>query len=141
MSQPIEELANKEAMIERFKEVVESTKPGQIVMFTFRKPLNEKAAEENKPKPLTIDLISGSIARTLQELLNKSFAENEISKPGYVAMDADGTWYYYSDLPFIEYGNDDFFMYGRNDKTPIELFQIDLGKMPVDWKRSIRYVY
>jgi hypothetical protein len=141
MSQNIEELANKETMIERFKEAVEAAEPGQVVIFTFRKPLNEQAVEESKPKPLTVDLIKGPAAKTLKELFDKSFAENEITEPGYVAMDADGTWYYYKNLPVIQFEDDDFFMFNEGNDRHIELFNINLKEMPVDWRRSIRYVY
>lgn len=130
MSNTEEYCGSMDEVIERFKEVIATAKPGQFVEFSFLVP---------KPKKeiVKINTISGKVAKDFARLVNNALIESSITNPGYIAMDCNGTWFYYPNIPEADIEEGSFMSEGE----ATELFYVDPSEINLDWTKTIRYVY
>lgn len=130
MSNTKEQYGTMDEVIERFKEVIATAKPGQHVEFNFRVPVPVK-------NNVRMHLYSGQKAADITKLINEALESYKLKEPGYVAMDENGLWCYYPVVPIAEV-DEGFF---TSDGEFYNLFQIDPRDFQIDWTKTIRYVY
>lgn len=130
MSHTEEYYGNMDEVIERFKEVIATAKPGQLVEFNFLVP-------KAKKEIVQMNVISGKIAKDFGQLVNNALKALSITNPGYIAMDCDGKWDYYDSIPVADLEGGYFIPKG----DCINLFEIDPSELNLDWTKTIRYVY
>lgn len=133
MNETIEQYGTMDEVIERFKEVIATAKPGQFIEFNFLVP---------KPKKEIVQMhtIRGQKAKEIGQLVNDALLDNSITEAGYIAMDANGTWSYYDALPEAD-EEEQYFVPSSKHRECIELIQINPKDIDLHWTKTIRYVY
>lgn len=130
MSHTEEYYGNMDEVIERFKEVIATAKPGQFVEFNFLVP-------NIKKEIVQMHVIAGKKAKEIGETVNEKLSQLRIKNPGYIAMDKDGAWFYYPNLPEANFEEGFFASEGESNY----LFYTDPSEIDLDWTKTIRYVY
>lgn len=129
--EPLEEYGTKEQVIERFTEVINNAKPGQIIQFAFRAPKDKK--EEVTTSKCRIHTANDVLLAVLQ-CINEELEKRNITQKGFIAMDQDGEWYFYPEMP-RQVGD---CWYSDPDQVLLLKSYLEID---VDWKDTLRVVY
>lgn len=126
------QLGTKEEVIQKFTEVINNAKPGQIIQFAFQAPRGKK--EELVTSRCRLFATNEILLRNLK-CINEELAERKITQKGFIAMDADGEWYFYPEMP--EQAADCWHV---PTSDAVFLFK-SYEDINVDWKDTLRVVY